>query len=525
VTSLSRLPLLSVASGTLISRASGLLRVLVLAYVLGFTPLADAFNLANTVPNMLFDLVLGGVASATFIPVFIERLALDGERRAWRSISSVLSFSLVVLLLASALARLLAPFIIGSFTVWTHASGAGGAQVLAQRDVAVSFLRWFIPQIFFYGVIGLMGTLLNIRQKFGAVAWAPITNNIVCCLVLFWFHLVDPSPTLASLHGDGHLAWLGVGTTLGVAIQATVLIPSLSRSSLHRLRFRWNLRDPALATIARLGSWTVLVILANQISLFVVLACAFTIGGQGPISAYTYGWSFMQMPYAVVVVSVLNVLTPRLAEHAARGERLEFRERLGAGVRESLAIIIPLSFLLVVLAQPVVALFLHHGDASHRLAAGTVLAILVAGLPGFTIFQVCVRGLQTLQRARDVFWLYLGQNILTVAGILLIGRHSLGGLVASIALAYSLAAGGALLVLHEQGVTLWEDVFSWAVGRTVASSLGAAFASALAYSLFTSVSGFGLLLRTGFSVLFGAGSFFALTYWRKQRATPAAQKV
>jgi hypothetical protein len=172
-----------------------------------------------------------------------------------------------------------------------------------------------------------------------------------------------------------------------------------------------------------------------------------------------------------------------------------------------------------------VALFLHHGDASHRLAAGTVLAILVAGLPGFTIFQVCVRGLQTLQRARDVFWLYLGQNILTVAGILLIGRHSLGGLVASIALAYSLAAGGALLVLHEQGVTLWEDVFSWAVGRTVASSLGAAFASALAYSLFTSVSGFGLLLRTGFSVLFGAGSFFALTYWRKQRATPAAQKV
>jgi putative peptidoglycan lipid II flippase len=74
----------SMASGTLASRLTGLFRVLVLAWVLGFTPIADSFNLANTVPNMLFDLVLGGVAGATFIPVFVERLALDGERRAWK---------------------------------------------------------------------------------------------------------------------------------------------------------------------------------------------------------------------------------------------------------------------------------------------------------------------------------------------------------------------------------------------------------------------------------------------------------
>jgi len=94
----------SIASGTLVSRVTGFARVLVLAWVLGFTPIADAFNLSNTVPNMLFDLVLGGIATATFIPVFVERLALDGERRAWKSISSVITGALIVLAGASILA-------------------------------------------------------------------------------------------------------------------------------------------------------------------------------------------------------------------------------------------------------------------------------------------------------------------------------------------------------------------------------------------------------------------------------------
>ena len=106
----------SMASGTLVSRVTGLFRVLVLAWVLGFTPIADAFNLANTVPNMLFDLVLGGIATATFIPVFVERLALDGERRAWKSISNIVTGAVVILVVASVASWFLAPYIIDGFT-------------------------------------------------------------------------------------------------------------------------------------------------------------------------------------------------------------------------------------------------------------------------------------------------------------------------------------------------------------------------------------------------------------------------
>src|SRR5487761_2244511 len=128
---------LSMAGGTAASRLSGLLRVLVLARVLGFTPLADAFNLANTIPNMLFDLVIGGVLSATFIPVVVERIALDGERRAWRSISTVVTASVVVLLVASVAAWLAAPWIIDGFTFLHHTSGTTQTHdLLAQRHVA-----------------------------------------------------------------------------------------------------------------------------------------------------------------------------------------------------------------------------------------------------------------------------------------------------------------------------------------------------------------------------------------------------
>ncbi|HEV3211753.1 MAG TPA: lipid II flippase MurJ, partial [Acidimicrobiales bacterium] len=186
----------TMAAGTLASRASGVARVLVLAWVLGFTPLADAYNLANTIPNMLYDVVLGGIATATFVPVFVERLHRDGERRAWRSISAVVTISTVVLVVASVATFALAPWIIDGFTALNHLGMTRSPQALAQqRDVATTLLRWFSPQILFYGLLSLSAALLNVRGRFGAPAWAPIVNNLVCIGVLCWFGAVDPVPS------------------------------------------------------------------------------------------------------------------------------------------------------------------------------------------------------------------------------------------------------------------------------------------------------------------------------------------
>ncbi|MFI5035687.1 MAG: murein biosynthesis integral membrane protein MurJ [Acidimicrobiales bacterium] len=513
---------LSIAGGTLASRLTGLVRVLVLAYVLGFTPLADAYNLANTIPNMLFDLVLGGVASATFIPVFVEHLARDGERRAWRSISHVVSAALVVLSVASVLAWWGAPLIIDAFTALRHGAPSS---MHVQRGVATSLLRWFVPQIFFYGVIGIATALLNVRQRFAAGAWVPVVNNLVCVAVLVWFHLVDPTPTMAAMGGSRNLVLLGAGTTAGVAIQFLCLAPALARADLWRLSFRLNWRDPAVRTVGRLGSWTLAVVAANQASLYVVLALAFGLGGSGPVSAYTYGWSFMQMPYAVVVVSVLAALTPQLAGLATAGDLAALAERLRFGLRQSLVIIVPATLTLVLLAQPLVAILLGHVNASHRLAAGTVLAILAAGLPGFTIFQLGVRGLQSMQHARDVFVLYALENAANIALALVIGRHSLAGLTASVAIAYTGAAVLALAALARRGVRIAPAVWSVHVRRSLGASLGAAAAIAATYAASGATRGAGLVERFAAALLAGAVVFVVLVALLERRLARRGQKV
>ncbi len=496
---------LSMAGGTAASRLSGLLRVLVLAWVLGFTPLADAFNLANTIPNMLFDLVIGGVLSATFIPVVVERLALDGERRAWRSISTVVTAAVVVLMVASGLSWIFAPWIIDGFTFLQHTSNATQLHALhAQRRVATEFLRWFVPQIFFYGVIGIATALLNVRRKFAIGSWAPVANNIIAIAVLVWFHLVDPVPSVASLSGSSDLWWLGLGTTAGVAVQFIVMWPSLVKSDLGRLRLRFDVHDPALRTIGRLGAWTLMVVIANQASLYVVLAFAFGTGGSGPVSAYTYGWSFMQMPYAVVVVSVLGVLTPQLAEFSTRGDLQSLSERLSFGLRQSLVIIIPSTVAMIILAQPLVGILLNHLNDSTQLPAGTVLAILAAGLPGFTLFQLCVRGLQAMQHARDVFALYALQNAATIALCVTLGRHSLAGLTASVSIAYAVAAIAALGVLAMRGVSVVSTVWSVHVRRSVYASLAMGLVMAAAWSTPTWTRGTGLVVRGTLAAALGA---------------------
>lgn len=518
--------MLSMAGGTAISRLTGLLRVLVLAWVLGFTPLADAFNLANTVPNMLFDLVLGGVLSATFIPVFVERLALDGERRAWRSISSVVTGAVLVLFVASVAAWLGAPWIIQGFTFLQHAHGTTATAALdQQRSVATAFLRWFVPQIFFYGVIGIATALLNIRHRFAAGSWAPVANNLVCMVVLVWFHLVDPTPTLHTLAGSTDLLWLGLGTTAGVAVQFVTMWPSLATSDLGRLRFRLDFADPAVRAVSRLGAWTLMVVLTNQASLYVVLALAFATGGGGPVSAYTYGWSFMQMPYAIVVVSVLGVLTPQLAALATAKDFAGLTERLATGLRQSLVIIIPCTVALIILAQPIVGILLNHLDASSRLSAGTVLAILAAGLPGFTIFQLCVRGLQSMQRAREVFALYLVENALTIALCFVLGRHSLAGLTASVSIAYSVSALGALVLLSVHQVNIVATAWGLHVRRSLLASVAMGVVMAAAYATPTWTHGVGLVVRGGAAAALGAVAYFLFVVVAQRSNGARRQKV
>jgi len=298
-----------------------------------------------------------------------------------------------------------------------------------------------------------------------------------------------------------------------------MLVPSLRRSQLGRLRFSMNLSDPAVRAVGRLGSWTLGVVATNQASLYVVLSLAFATGGNGPVSAYTYGWAFMQMPYAVIVISVLGVLTPQLAALSTEGKYVQLGEQLSKGLRQAMVIIIPCTFGLIVLSQPIVGILLNHVHSNGHILAGTVLAILAAGLPGFTLFQLCVRGLQAMQRARDVFVLYVLENALTVGLCWAIGRHSMTGLSASVSVAYTVSGLVAIIALHQYGVHVHRALIGVHVRRAVLASLIMAIVIAVVYAASTWSSGAGLVIRSAVAALAGGAVYlgFLLVTQRRQR--------
>lgn len=519
----------SMAAGTTLSRASGVLRILVLAYVLGISPLADAYNLANTIPNMLYDVVLGGVLGATFIPVFIERLATRTEREAWRSISAVVTLAVVTLAGATVVFFIAAPWLIDAFTAFDHVHLANDPHQLAQqRAVATTLLRWFVPQIFFYGLLSIGGALLNVRHRFGAPMWVPIANNIVCIAVLLLFAIVtppastNPATSLAAVSmSPWQVALLGGGTTLGVIIQFGLLTPSLARAGLGRLRWHFNLRDEAVKSIVRLGSWTFGFVVMNQIALFVVIALAFSVGGSGPVSSYTYAYAFMQMPYAVVAVSVMSAVAPDLARHHTTKDVTAFIARFGAGLRSVLAIIIPASIGMFILARPAVALLLGHGNAdrAQTYQTGTALAELSLGLVGFTCFQYVIRAMQSMRRAKTAFWLYVLENGATVIlAVVLVGPLGLAGIALSVSVAYTIAGVVGLAVLERWLGRLGPPGCFKPLTRVLISSVVMGVVVLVVSNLSASQSGVALVLRVGGSILLGSLAYLGTASLLGERA-------
>ena len=408
-----------VAIGTGVSRVTGLLRFVALAWAPGPTLLADSYNLANTTPNMLYDIVLGGVLAATFIPVFVDRLANRTEEEAFESISAVISVSVVVLVSTTIVALVAAPYLIHALTALdTHAHPAQLHRVEQERQVATTFLRWFVIQIAAYGLFALGAALLNTRRRFVAVAWAPIVNNVVCIAILVWFGLwAGHGASLTSVEQHRtQLILLGLGTSLGVVLQGVALVPSLLQANLGRLRWRWNPRDEALRAVARLGAWTFGFVVANQVALFIVTVLAGSVPGPDPVSSYTYAYAFFQLPYGIIAVTVMSVVAPDLAEKWSTDQTEAFLHRMSGGLRAVLALVIPSAVGMLLLAKPAVALLLGfgHSTPAETATTGAALAMFALGLPGFCAYLYFVRVLQAMQRTKVAFFLYLIENALNI---------------------------------------------------------------------------------------------------------------
>lgn len=479
------------AVGTALSRLSGLARLFALSYALGVTPLADAYNLANTTPNMVYDLVLGGVLSATLIPVFVTRLREDGEQEAWEAVSAVVTVATVLLVGAAVCVAAGAGLLVRGYTAANPLVSAG-----AERAVAVRLLQLFAPQVLLYGTIATATAVLNSLRRFALAAFAPIANNLVVVAVLLAAagrlrHL----PLDRALDDPTLLAVLGVGTTAGVVAQALVVAAGL-RPAGARLHWRWRPRHPAVRQVARLSGWTFAMTAANQAALFAVLLLADT--RPGGVSAYTYAYAFFQLPFGVVAVSVTAARQPAWAAAWAAGRVRELREQVADGLRLLVVLMVPIAAVLAALADPLVRLLLGHGATGAAGAAltGRVLAVLALGLPGFSAYLYFVRVYQALQELGAAFRLYLLNNGLMVALAAVLYRPAgVPGVAAAVSTAYTVAALAAAVLLHRRLAVTGQRPLTapGVVARAVANGLAAGGPAWLTVRRLGATGGFGAL--------------------------------
>lgn len=428
--------------GTMLSRVTGFGRSVALVYALGAGALSDSYSLANNIPNVVYELIVGGILSATLVPVFANRLRTQSHNDAWHGISAVTTLASAAVIVSSLLIYATAPYLIALYSVFSHGEGSQSNQ-----DTAVFLLRFFAPQVAFYGFISIATAILQARRTFGPPMFAPIFNNLVAiCMFLLIPHVVaNPSPE--ALQADrGALILLGIGTTAGVAAMALALVPSMVRIARGHLKLVWDVRHEAVRTVISMSGWTIGLVITNQIAMWITLALSYSDQG-GSTAIILTAYTFFILPHGVFSVSLMNALQPELAEHWAVQELREYRAKVIFGIRVILTVMMPVVVFFAFLSLPLMEVALSHGnmtlDKAHL--TGYVVIAMMVGLPFFSVFIFLTRAFQAMQDAKSVFILYAILNLVHVV-VALPFFHAFG--VTGLALAQSLSyLVGAVLAL------------------------------------------------------------------------------
>jgi putative peptidoglycan lipid II flippase len=399
--------------------------------------------LANETPNLIYELLLGGVLSAALVPIFVEHRDSDDDEAT----AAVFTVALVALIALVVIAVVAAPLIARVLTLKST-----GPDVANQRETMTGLIRFFMPQIVFYGFTALATSLLNAHRRYAAAALAPVLNNIVviCTLVAIPRLYSGPITIDRLVHDPALLALLGIGTTAGVVAMSLVLVPSVL--ALHlRLRPMFAWAHPAVRKVMRLSGWTIAYIASNQVSVWIVLVLAW--GVSGGVFAYTTGYAFFQMPHGLFAVSIMTTLAPEMASAAQRGDWARLRRHLGLGLRTISLVVIPSAAALMVLARPVIRVFLQHGsfDPASAPRIADAAAAFAVGLLAFSAYLFTLRAFYSMQDTRTPFWINVIENVFNVVLALALYPHfGIRGLALSFSLAYIGGSAVVFLALHRR---------------------------------------------------------------------------
>ncbi|MFT4220767.1 MAG: murein biosynthesis integral membrane protein MurJ, partial [Microbacterium sp.] len=369
-----------IGAGTLVSRVTGLLRSIVLVAAIGATASADAFFVANQLPNTIYMIVSTGILTAVIVPQIVTASRAPDGGSAF--ISKLFTLGTVVLLGVTAMAVACAPLL-----VRLYAPAFSGDQLA----LSTVFAYWCLPQIFFYGIYALVGETLNARNVFGPFTWAPIVNNVVSIAGFGLFIAMFGAGTKDAASWTAEMTTLvGASATLGIVLQAGVLLLFWRRTG-ARLRpdFRW--RGMGLGNIARLAGWTFLMMLVTQLAALVqsmVYSTASDAGEPGQAIAGNAALIFI-LPYSIIALSIGTPYFTRLSEHVAAGRHDDVPQDVSTSVRSISLLVVLSTAALAAAAVPASRVFTTSSDEA-------VQAAIVLG--GFLVGLVPIGVLFTVQR-------------------------------------------------------------------------------------------------------------------------------
>ncbi|MER5861746.1 murein biosynthesis integral membrane protein MurJ [Kitasatospora sp. NPDC002040] len=398
------------AAGTLVSRGTGFLRTMVIAAAIGVGTMGDSYNAANTLPTLLYILIGGGALNAVFVPQLVRAMKQD-EDGGTAYANRLLTLVMVGLAGVTFLAVLGAPLLV---QLISHSL----MRDPASADTTVALARYCLPTIFFMGIHVVMGQILNARGRFGAMMWTPVLNNVVVISTFgmyLWvfgtFQRTEVTPATISPEG---IRLLGLGTLIGLALQALAMIPYL-RAAEFRFRPRFDWRGHGLGKAARLAKWTFLFVLANQAGFLVITQLATAAGAAAEktghlgvgLAAYSNALLIWQLPMAVITVSVMSAVLPRLSRSAADGDAGAVRDDLSYGLRTSAVAIVPAAFVFLSLG-PVIGSAIYGlgngGAVAHSTTAvGYMLSAFALGLIPYSVQYVLLRGFYAYEDTRTPF--------------------------------------------------------------------------------------------------------------------------
>ena len=385
------------AAGTLLSRVTGFVRNIIIVALLGTTLLGDAYNVGNTMPNIVYNLIIGGALTAVFLPQIVRAMKESDGGSAF--ISKLVTLVISTLLAITTIAILFSPFL-----VRLYAPTFDGREA----EITLIFMLFCLPQILFYGLFALLGQIANSRGSFAPMMWAPILNNLVVITIfsIFLFQYPDLS---AGTISNTQVQLLGLATTLGIIAQSLVLIPIIRSFKLNlRADFRW--RGFGLGKSIRLAGWTLVYALITQIGFLITVNLTTRISKEASLLGIDQGLGFTPyqnaylvflLPHSIFTISVTTAILPSLSRLVQDGAIERVREELHRALRLVGIVAIPATFFFLFFGELIGRVIFFGIPVEDAEFIGRVLGAFSLALLPLALNTIFIRTLNAFENTRS----------------------------------------------------------------------------------------------------------------------------